>query len=195
MKRLVFALVWLASCGDKAPPDTAIVAVDTAPPPPIACAEGALLLGKSPPFGFAMTCNAQDPARPGTWFKQGPAITWHPDGSRASLGQYELDKKHGYWQTWFADGQVETQGTYSHDVPTGVWTAYHATAAKKSEGEYTGGKMEGHWSYWHSNGQLKTEGEMSGGEYQGVWLEYDETGRALSEREYREGRLIRQRQL
>jgi hypothetical protein len=186
--RAALALVALAGC----PPKTTsgpTIDKQTAPPP-IACPTGTKAVGAAPPVGFVAWCQGILDGS-GRVVKHGPEMTWHPDGSKSGLGQYDRDRRHGYWQTWYPDGSPKTQGSYEYGVAIGTWTEFHPGGSKKGEGEMQAGLAAGEWTWWHPNGQIETQGQMLDGGKDGVWVEYDEQGTAIARREYRGGRMIK----
>jgi hypothetical protein len=192
--RIAWAPLCLLLLGCRHKPDTTPVSnVPAGPPPPIACPETERLGGAAPPLGYEMWC--QIVAATGQVTRQGPAIEWNADGTKKALGQYDYNKKHGYWQTWYPDGSLASQGSYEHGVPIGVWVEFHPGGGKKSEGSMSGGLANGQWTWWHPNGQIQTQGMMVDGQRDGKWIEYDEQGAPRVEREYRSGRLITHREL
>lgn len=159
----------------------------------ISCPAGTKAAGKAPPEGFEAWCQRVAPT--GEVTREGPAMTWHPDGTRASIGEYANDRKNGFWTTTWPSGGPQSEGSYEIGVPVGLWKEYHASGELKTEGEYAGGKPNGYWTYWHPNGQLQTAGDLQAGEKVGTWIEYDDQGKPKTERVYRNGRVLSQREL
>lgn len=189
--RLLFALLLLTGCPARKAETGATDARPAAVA--IACPPGTREIGATPPTGYEVYCAIV--GTDGVPKRQGPAITWHDNGTRASLGQYESGRKHGFWQYWYPNGQLEKQGSFAQDAATGTWTEFRTDGGRSAEGEMLGGRPHGRWVYWHPNGQIQAEGSFADGERDGVWREYDDHGAPIVEREYRGGRLIAHREL
>lgn len=184
--RTVALLAILAGC----PKQTEVQAAASGA---IDCPAGTKPAGKAPPDGFEAWCQRVTPT--GEVTREGPAMTWHPDGARASVGTYANNRKDGFWSTYYPDGSPQAEGSYEIGVQAGLWKEYHPGGALKAEGEYAGGKPNGYWTYWHANGQLQTAGDLVNGQKTGTWIEHDEQGKPKTERVYRDGRIVTQREL
>lgn len=184
--RTVALLALLAGCPKQTATEQAVNAA-------IACPAGTQPAGKAPPEGFEAWCQRVAPT--GEVTREGPAITWHPDGTRASAGSYAVNRKSGFWSTYYPDGKPQAEGSYEVGVQVGLWKEYHPSGELKTEGEYAAGKPHGYWTYWHPNGQLLTAGDLVEGDKTGTWIEYDEQGKPKTERVYRNGRVLSQREL
>ncbi|MEZ4320151.1 MAG: hypothetical protein R3F61_21910 [Myxococcota bacterium] len=175
-------------------------AVDTGPKGPVGithpelpCAEGTIGLGAPPPEGNEIYCARVYPD--GKITRQGPAIEWYSASRKKAQGAYMEDKKSGPWQVWHPNGAVQEQGSYVAGNKEGPWVAFHANGERASEGEFIGGNEAGTWTFWSEDGLTRTEGKYDNfGQRTGTWVDHSADDKPLRERNYRNGRLINQRE-
>lgn len=178
-----------AACAPKAPVDTTPV---SSVHPELQCPPGTWAAGQGPPEGLEVWCEVRSPTDA---VRQGPSITWHPNGRRAAEGSWVGGKRHGEWKVWHANGTPSGRGTYSHGLREGVWTFYHPDGTRESEGAYVGDQQHGTWVFWSADALTRTEGRFELGLRTGRWIDHDPGGLPVRERIYREGRLVNQREL
>lgn len=160
--------------------------------PDLICPVDTVGTGTPPPGGTEVWC--QKTLVTGRTVRHGPTITWHPNETRASMGDYAEGVIHGPWVTWYPTGVQESQGSFVRGIKNGLWTEFHLNGARKSEGEYVEGKENGPWIFWAED-LTRTEGQFVLGQRDGVWTDYSPEGVPVRERVYRTGRLVSQREL
>ena len=65
--------------------------------------------------------------RDGQEVLDGKYLAFHPDGSRAVQGRYELGQRRGTWRWWYPDGgRLQREGRYDEGLRVGEWRAWHA---------------------------------------------------------------------
>lgn len=156
--------------------------------PELVCEEGAITGGKIPPVGFEAWCHRPTPE--GRWYREGPSISWHPNGQKAAQGLYEGGKRNGEWTLWFANGNVQKRLTYQFGAEEGLMLEYHPDGAKAAEGMMAAGLATGAWQYWSADGTVRTEGQWKAGKQDGEWVAYDTvTEKPIKVTVYRGGRM------
>lgn len=187
---VVWGFVLAIGCAKPATP----TAVRAAPVhPDLACPAGTVANGTAPPNGDEAWCELRAPDRPP--MRQGPSLTWHDNGAKASQGSFASGFRTGPWLFWHANGELSEQGPFVSGVREGIWTTWDATGARTSEGAYAGGKRDGAWTFWTPADQTRTEGRYALGKRQGEWTEYSPEGTAVRARTFRNDRQIDQREL
>lgn len=87
-------------------------------------------------------------------------VHYYENGKKYIEGNYEHNKRSGYWASWYEDGQL--------------W----------SEGDFKDGESDGKRTVYHENGKLYYEGIFKMGERVGIWKFYDESGKPINEIDY-----------
>jgi len=166
------------------------------PPPPLhadlICPEGTQEAGTPPPSGTEVWCHRLDAS--GTWLRSGPSISWHPNQHRSAQGEWKDNQRSGPWIYWHPNGAPQSHGHFSNGLKDGVWLDYHASGDPESEGAFVEGREHGPWLYWAAD-LTRVEGQWELGSRAGIWLDYEASGRASRQRDYRDGRLISQKEL
>lgn len=190
MRLFILASI-LCSCQKQAPE----VPEHTGPMhPELVCPEAAITGGKVPPEGFEAWCHSPTPE--GRWYRNGPSISWHPNGQKSGQGTYEAGKQNGEWTYWFANGAVQKRVVFTYGAEDGPMTEYHSDGSKASEGMMSGGLASGPWLYWSADGTLRTEGSWNAGRQDGTWTAFDvDTNQPVTISEYRQGRMTTSRPL
>jgi hypothetical protein len=191
MRWTLCATLFLIAC-KKAPIDSGPTGPVGINHPDLACAEGTIGLGAAPPDGMEVYCARV--FEDGRIVRQGPSIQWHSASRRAGTGVWLDGKRSGAWQTWHANGAAHEQGTYIGGMKEGPWIAFHTNSERASEGEFVGGKENGAWTFWSEDGLTRTEGVYNLGNREGKWIDYGPDDKPVRERNYRNGRLINQRE-
>jgi antitoxin component YwqK of YwqJK toxin-antitoxin module len=89
--------------------------------------------------------------------KHGPYRSFHPDGTLASEGAFELGRETGPWVRYHANGQRAAAGSYADGLQSGPWETFFATGSPESKGAYLRGARDGRWTFWHAGGAKDLE--------------------------------------
>lgn len=190
MRATVVLLLLAAACPKKAGVEPAVKNLH----PELQCPEETDEAGAPPPDGLEVWC--QLPAVGGLGaVRQGPSITFHPNGQKAAMGEWRGGKQDGLWNTWYDDGQPQSEGTFLNGQKQGFWTEYHATGHRMSAGQMIDDVPDGEWTYWNEQGGKAVTGAWVNGERQGEWYDYASDGVAVRVKIYQLGRMISQREL
>jgi len=139
---------------------------------------------------------------------EGLAITWDLDGTIASRGRYQADRREGPWVvndmkvtgrgnyrhdaregrwSFSSEGHRIAAGTYSHGEFEGSWSFHWPTGALESRGTFHRGLKHGRWRYFEPEGWLRVDIQCRGGEAHGRFLALDEHGRIVMEGVFSDG--------
>ncbi|NND35353.1 MAG: toxin-antitoxin system YwqK family antitoxin [Saprospiraceae bacterium] len=72
----------------------------------------------------------------------GPYLTYHPDGTIKSEGQYENGTMEGAWKRYYLNGQLMETVTMHNNQEDGPFIEYWETGKIKAEGSYIDGDNE-----------------------------------------------------
>ncbi len=161
--------------------------------PELQCPAGTLGAGAAPPTGNEAWCETRPAVGPR--LRQGPSLSWHDNGEKASQGAYDQDVRTGPWLVWHPNGQLAEQGPYVAGVKEGVWAAWDSLGRKLSEGRYASGHRDGAWTFWNPEDQTRTEGRYAVGKREGEWIDYSPDGDAVRQRTFLGDRQLQMRTL
>jgi hypothetical protein len=188
----VAATLTLASCKRGRVDD--VGDLDTGPPPSaLGCPEGSIDIGGQPPVASEFWCGRQGDE--GRMVRHGAYWSFYSDGTPKEHGAYANNAKTGRWWSWDADGRLTQEGDYDDNEETGYWILYDSDGRVSAEGPMANGGRHGVWTAYDPDTRVANEGTWSDGERDGTWIIYDGEGNALRERNYRNGRLVSQREL
>jgi antitoxin component YwqK of YwqJK toxin-antitoxin module len=60
------------------------------------------------------------------WIRHGPFFAYHPNGERASEGNYVDGAEDGVWTDFHANGQMAARGNYAAGAQVGTWEYWDA---------------------------------------------------------------------
>lgn len=85
--------------------------------------------------------------------------------------------RQGPFVSFYPNGKALAKGWYEAGNPDGAWVTYHENGQKLSEGAYARGVREGKWAFWRPDGEPLLEEVLAGGA-RVSWTEraYDERG-------------------
>ncbi|HRO38867.1 MAG TPA: hypothetical protein PLZ25_03015, partial [Flavobacteriales bacterium] len=113
--------------------------------------------------------------------KNGPSRTFHPDGSVASMVNFEQGKEEGKAYVYGEDGRPIT----ITDWRAGV------LQRRREINRYDEGHLrQGPWQGYYPNGNLKWEGSFVDDRRQGIFKEYDKQGNLLELAKYDQDQLL-----
>ncbi len=143
--------------------------------------------------------------------RQGRAMMYHPDGTRAveaSYGGGRLDGKrtewyetgarqreewfvagerHGVVREWAESGQQVLERSMKSGVADGLARTWYPSGARKAESTYGNGSLEGEYLEWYENGQQKIQRSYRDGYAHGPASEWYENGQLMSEASWKAG--------
>jgi antitoxin component YwqK of YwqJK toxin-antitoxin module len=107
-----------------------------------------------------------------------PFYDWWTCSSKANpLVQVGPDLKHGLWVSWYPNGTKKSEGQFDRDMPAGRFTWFYENGQKQAEGDYRAGVQQGVWTTWHSNGLKQSRYEYRDGNLVGKWMRWDISGK------------------
>lgn len=136
-------------------------------------------------------------AADGSLVLDGKFTSYHPDGSRESIGRYRAGARHGSWRFLYPGGDPKrAEGSYKDGWRDGAWKAWtpegkfdeseagiyrtlsskHADGALLAEGETLDGVPHGRWSLLWETGAPMASGELRRGRMHGAWMFWHEDG-------------------
>jgi hypothetical protein len=98
-------------------------------------------------------------------------------GIRYMAGQFNQNKKTGWWYTWYASGGIKDSVLFSNDLPEGMSIRYFPFGKIESKGTYKGGKIAGEWNWFHENGNIATRETYADGKLESLEC-FDSSGAA-----------------
>jgi len=121
-----------------------------------ACPQGSVLHGPEGEGGATVTVNGRLAAacmKDGV--REGPSLTWYPDGTRETSGSYHAGEREGEWTYWHENGQVSGRGRFEAGTPIGKWVTWYDDGQPESVGEYRDGKRNGLFTQWSRDGRAE----------------------------------------
>jgi antitoxin component YwqK of YwqJK toxin-antitoxin module len=133
----------------------------------------------------------------GSLVLDGKFTSYHPDGSRESVGRHRRGVRHGSWRFLYPGGDPErAEGSYKNGWRDGAWKAWtpdgkfdeseagtyrtlrskHPGGALLAEGETLDGVPHGRWLLSWESGAPMASGELRCGRMHGPWLFWHEDG-------------------
>jgi antitoxin component YwqK of YwqJK toxin-antitoxin module len=73
----------------------------------------------------------------------GHYVDLHPNGYKASEGNYQEGLPEGKWQTWFSNGQLSLEGTYQQGLMQGEATRWNKNGEKTATVQYQDDRKHG----------------------------------------------------
>ena len=146
---------------------------------------------------YGCAYGANDPASP---LKTGVWTNYHPDGKKASEGEYNENNKTGRWLEYHANGKVYLEGTFAAKGQlTGNWTQYYDTGQVRAQGPTYGcayGANDLHsplrtgaWTYYYADGKKASEGSYEKNNKTGRWLDHHANGKLYLDTTFEAGQL------
>jgi hypothetical protein len=86
--------------------------------------------------------------------RHGPSLTFHPDGSLASQGEYRDGKAIGAIRDFDEQGRLVTYWEVDGDDRHGLSARFHPNGERASEGRFVHGKPDGVHKLWNEKGEL-----------------------------------------
>ncbi len=86
--------------------------------------------------------------------KDGPSITFYPEGDTAEIVHYRAGKKEGRWTQYYPGGQLKLIAHYSADKLEGKFSMYQPDGRNLLEGTYRHDVRNGKWYLFDKKGDL-----------------------------------------
>jgi len=90
-----------------------------------------------------------------------------------------VTQRDGPWVSFYPDGQKYEEGAFTRDKRTGRWNYYHENGSLAKSGEYVDGQPDGTWQYRRTDGSLEHEECYRSGKRHGAWRYFDRMERPL----------------
>ena len=84
----------------------------------------------------------------------GLSVSFHSNGRKASIGQYEMGRKTGEWKWWDDKDHLQEWSFWKAGSPSGFATTYYENGIVRTEGEWFGGVLEGELKMYDAEGML-----------------------------------------
>lgn len=106
--------------------------------------------------------------------KHGSEITYHPNGSKASVLTYRYGAAEGKFESWYDNGKPFQQFTYVKGKRHGAYQSFYPNGKAKAKGNYSNGSRTGTWEHYFPNGKVvePPTKEMEAEEKEQVLIEY-----------------------
>lgn len=136
--------------------------------------------------------------------KDGPVTLFWPDGTERLVGNFQHDRREGWWRgyhvdgslrslTHYANGQKEGRRIYwdssgrpvrlevfAHGLPNGPFYRYFPDGRLEQQSNYVDGQREGPHDQWYDDrGGTRVNGYYHAGQEMGLWTEYDTLGHMI----------------
>ena len=82
---------------------------------------------------------------------------YYESGSTRYEGEFNGDKRDGYWIYWYENGNKWSEGYFKNDLRDGFGTTWHENGKKHFEGSYLEGVRVGNWKFYDANGEVDKE--------------------------------------
>ena len=88
----------------------------------------------------------------------GKSINYYPEtGKPAEIFEFKNGKRDGPYLTFFPDGSTMTEGTYKNDQLDGEFTLFYPDGKIQLKGQYKDGQQVGNWNYFDEEGNAIRE--------------------------------------
>lgn len=101
---------------------------------------------------------AKNPIARETWMKgvkNGPELTYYPNGQISEELHWKEGKKDGPWTQYYEDGKKRLTANYSNGLLNGKQTYFFPNEKIKLVGNYINDLREGTWIHYEETGNLK----------------------------------------
>jgi hypothetical protein len=85
--------------------------------------------------------------RDGIQYKKFSDVPFTGKTTGKTQGSFRNGKKDGPWVTYYPNGQLGSKGTYKDGKKEGLWVSYWDSGDLQSKGTYKDGKRDGPWVY------------------------------------------------
>ena len=99
-------------------------------------------------------------------------------------GNYDLDKKCGYWRYYQLTGESQKFVNFKNDTLEGLAQEFSADIILLTEGNYVGGLKSDYWKFFYNNGKIKEQGYFHDGYKSGWWQSFERNGKLIEEASY-----------
>lgn len=137
--------------------------------------------------------------------RNGPSVSWHPNGAMKAMGDYDHDRRDGAWFTWSSTGELISEERWSAGELVGVDGVLDADplcpagtapiverhdAGATEVCETPSGVRHGPTTARYVDGSLRRVGAYAGGLPSGEWMSWCPDGLPASRGDYVDGQRI-----